>query len=61
MRTDGSASIACSRWRGSLFAREPDVEDRVLVRVVAEAPVPHRLVELLREHVLGARGLSFQS
>mmetsp|Transcript_108116 Transcript_108116/g.232973 ORF Transcript_108116/g.232973 Transcript_108116/m.232973 type:complete len:305 (-) Transcript_108116:43-957(-) len=38
---------------GSLFAREPDVEDRVLVRVVAEAPVPHRLVELLREHVLG--------
>mmetsp|Transcript_20640 Transcript_20640/g.45531 ORF Transcript_20640/g.45531 Transcript_20640/m.45531 type:complete len:238 (+) Transcript_20640:407-1120(+) len=38
---------------GALVARKPDVEHGVLVRIVAHAAVPHGLVELLREGVLG--------
>mmetsp|Transcript_130952 Transcript_130952/g.292896 ORF Transcript_130952/g.292896 Transcript_130952/m.292896 type:complete len:208 (+) Transcript_130952:183-806(+) len=37
---------------GALVACEPDVQDWVLVGIIAHAPVPHRLVELLREGVL---------
>mmetsp|Transcript_99306 Transcript_99306/g.258936 ORF Transcript_99306/g.258936 Transcript_99306/m.258936 type:complete len:284 (-) Transcript_99306:67-918(-) len=36
----------------ALVAREPDVQHGILVRVVAHAPVAHRLVQLLREGVL---------
>merc|ERR1719221_1245456 len=37
---------------GALVSGKPDVQDRVLVGVVAHAPVTHRLVELLGECIL---------